>query len=222
MAVEIKICGLTDLDEAVACVSAGATAIGLVFHPPSPRHLTIAEARDIVAVLPPHVARVGVFAESDAATILHIATEVGLTTLQLHGHAAMAALSDLRARPFHLVAVLRNMATLLSDAARLPTDVGLLIECGEGPLPGGNAAVWNWGTAAAVAALRPFAIAGGITAGSVVEAITLSGATAVDVSSGVESTPGKKEITKVRSLINNVRAMVESGSATATDIRTFQ
>lgn len=206
MPVEIKICGLTDPAEAAACAAAGADAIGLVFHPPSPRHLDLPRARAVAAALPPHVARVGVFVDSGAAAILHTAEAVGLTALQLHGAAAMAALADLRQGPCRIIAVLRTVAELLEAANALPPDVGLLVECGRGVLPGGNGAVWRWADAAPLAACRPFAVAGGITPDTAVEAVRAARASAVDVSSGVEAAPGRKDLDLVRRLVERLRA----------------
>lgn len=214
MSVEIKICGLTDPDEALACVAAGADAIGLVFYPPSPRHLDLSRARAITAVLPAHVARVGVFVDADAATLLHTAVEVGLTALQLHGAGSLAALPHLLHTPYRVIAVLCTTEKLLETAAALPSTISILVECGRGVLPGGNGAPWKWADTAPLAAIRPFAVAGGITPDTVAEALQAAQAAAVDVSSGVESRPGRKDPALVGHLIRRARAACAGRPAT--------
>jgi phosphoribosylanthranilate isomerase len=206
MAIEVKICGLTDPDEARACAEAGADAIGLVFHPPSPRNLEIERARAISDRLPPRVARVGVFADADADTMLRIAAAAGLTALQLHGPGSLAALPRLLGAPYRVIAVLRSTAGLIQAAQALPATVGLLVECGRGVLPGGNGAVWEWAAAAPLAALRPFALAGGLSPDTVVGAVRDARAAAVDISSGVESSPGRKDVALVRLLVSRLTA----------------
>jgi phosphoribosylanthranilate isomerase len=204
MPIEIKICGLTDPAEARACAEAGADAIGLVFHPPSPRNLEPARARAISDSLPPRIARVGVFADADADTILRIAAAAGLTAIQLHGTGSLAALPRLLSAPYRIIAVLRSTAGLIEAARALPETVGILVECGRGVLPGGNGAAWEWAAAAPLAAVRPFALAGGLSPDTVVEAVRAARAAAVDISSGVESSPGRKDVVRVRLLIRRL------------------
>ncbi len=205
MAIEIKICGLTDPAEAAACAEAGADAIGLVFHPPSPRHLDCARAQAIVRALPPQVAKVGVFAEADADAILRTAAAAGLTALQLHGAGSRAALPHLLETPYRIIVVLRTIGGLVEAARALPARVGVLVECGRGVLPGGNGAAWQWSDAAPLAAIRPFALAGGLTPETAVEALRAAHAAAADVSSGVEASPGHKDIDRVRLLVSRLR-----------------
>ncbi|MFZ4395074.1 MAG: phosphoribosylanthranilate isomerase [Kiritimatiellia bacterium] len=204
---EIKICGLTSPAAAMACVAAGADAIGLVFHPASPRHLTLDQARAITAVLPDHVARVGVFVEQTINEILATATQAGLSAVQLYAAPSEENYVTLARHGLHGVQVLRSTgAELLAQARTVPTSFGLLIECGRGILPGGNGITWNWAEAAGLQAIRPFGVAGGLEAANVSQALTASGAFAVDVSSGVESAPGVKDLAKVTSFIAAVRA----------------
>lgn len=215
MSIEIKICGLTDPREAAACAAAGADAIGLIFHPPSPRHLDVLRAQAVAAAVPAGVARVGVFAESDADTILRTAEVVGLTAIQLHGHAARAALEHLLKSPYRIVVVLRSATRLLAAAQALPQNVGILVECGRGVLPGGNGVTWRWADAAPLATIRPFAMAGGLTPETAVEAIHAAQAVAADVSSGVEIAPGQKDLPRVRCFIDRLRAAYGDAPATA-------
>ena len=205
--VEVKICGLTTPAAAAACAAAGASAIGMVFHPASPRDLTPEQARKIAAVVPKGVARVGVFVDQDADAILRIAEQVGLDTVQLHGDWRDLPIEAFQARGLRVVCVLRsNGGDLLADERRTPPDAGVLVECGRGSLPGGNGVSWNWTGAAVLHSVRPFAIAGGLTPETVADAIRVSAASAVDVSSGVESSPGVKDLSRVAAFIAAVRA----------------
>jgi len=208
---EIKVCGLTTPAAAIACIAVGADAIGMVFHPASPRHLLSAQAQELAAGLPLGVAKVGVFVDQSADEIVRIAAQVGLDTVQLHG-APSASDYDVFARHgLHVVQVLRSTGSkLLAEARALPPTVGLLVECGHGTLPGGNGAAWNWGEAAALREIRPFAIAGGLDPANVALALAASGASAVDVSTGVETSPGVKNLGKVTAFVIAVHA---SGAA---------
>jgi phosphoribosylanthranilate isomerase len=107
----------------------------------------------------------------------------------------------------HVVQVLRCTESELPAQARaLPPAVGLLVECGRGALPGGNGAAWNWGAAAIIQAIRPFAVAGGLDSTNVAQALAASGASAVDISTGVETAPGIKDLGKVKAFVAAVRA----------------
>ncbi len=203
----IKICGLLSPAMALACADAGADAIGMVFHPPSPRNIQPAQARAITARLPPHVAKVGVFVDQDTEEIARIAAQAGLDAVQLHTVLPGDRYARLTRHGLHVVQVLRSSgAELLAQACALPPAVGLLVECGRGALPGGNGAAWNWADAAVLRELRPFAVAGGLDPANVAQALLASGASAVDVSTGVESAPGSKDLARVAAFIAAVRA----------------
>jgi len=210
--IEIKICGLTSPTAAIACVAAGANAIGMVFHSASPRNLSLAQARAIAAGLPPGAAKVGVFVDQTADEIVHVAAHVGLDTVQLYGPPSGLSYNLFARQNLHVVQVLRSTGTdLLAQARALPPTVGLLVECGRGTLPGGNGVTWNWADAAILRECRPFAVAGGLDASNVAQAIAASGASAVDVSSGVEASPGAKDLDKVAAFVAAVRASGISG-----------
>lgn len=205
--IEIKICGLTTPAAAVACAAAGADSLGMVFHPSSPRNLTPAQARAIAAALPSSVAKVGVFVNQDADEILRIAALVGLNTVQLHGAPARQSSELFRRHGLHVVHMLCGASNyLLTQARSIPPMVGVLVECGRGALPGGNGTPWNWGEAVVLREIRPFAVAGGLDPANVAQALAASGASGVDVSSGVEAAPGIKDPGKVTAFVAAVRA----------------
>lgn len=205
--VEVKICGLTTPEAAAACAEAGASALGLVFHPGSPRNLSPGRAREISSAIPREVARVGVFVDPDADSILRIAEQAGLDTIQLHGGWDRPCVDRLQRAGMRVVVALRTSGeALLADERRAPKGVGLLVECGRGVLPGGNGVAWDWSGASALRLLRPFAVAGGLDPDTVADAIRSSGASAVDVSSGVESAPGVKDLPRVAAFVAAARS----------------
>lgn len=203
----LKICGITEPATARFCAGAGVGALGVVFYAKSPRCVTPAQARALFEGLPAHVARVGVFVNCPPDAMLAAARDAGLTTLQLHGQESRADIEAGLAHGYRVIKVLTATGDrLLKTASPLPAEAGILVECGAGPLPGGNGAVWNWADAAPLAALRPFALAGGLDAKNVVDALRLSKAAACDVSSGVEVHPGVKNHALIQDLAHVLRA----------------
>ena len=201
---EIKICGLTRANEAVSCAEAGADAIGLVFYPPSPRNLTPQQARDISLTLPEQIARVGVFVDSPVSDILKRIDDCGLTAVQLHGQESPDVVRVLCERGVQVIkALFIHKPPLISEASRYPAAT-FLVECGKGRLPGGNALTWNWGEVKSFGLSYPLILAGGLRPDTIVQAVFEAGPDAVDVSSGVESSPGRKDIQKVRALIQAI------------------
>jgi len=199
----IKICGLTKPQQALACAQAGADAIGLVFYPPSPRHVGDDLAGEICKILPAGVAKVGVFVDAPIQDILAKVVHCGLTAVQLHGNEAPALAKALVRRDLKVIkAVFAARPPFLTEAATFaPT--AFLVECGRGDLPGGNAEQWDWAGSAAVP--RPFVLAGGLSPRNVAEAIAAARPDGVDVSSGVETTPGDKDLAAVTAFIQNAR-----------------
>ncbi len=190
----LKICGITSRDTARFCADAGVGALGAIFYSKSPRCVTAAQARAMFAGLPRRVARVGVFVDMPAGELLALARDADLDVVQLHGSEPLTAILHLLGAGFRVVKVLKLTGDRLLEAARaLPASVGVLVECGNGVLPGGNGAAWNWADAAPLAAQRPFALAGGLTPANICEAARLSRAAAWDLSSGVETAPGIKD-----------------------------
>jgi phosphoribosylanthranilate isomerase len=201
---EIKICGLTRANEAVSCAEAGADAIGLVFYPPSPRNLTPQQARDINLTLPEQTARVGVFVDSPVSDILKRIDDCRLTAVQLHGQESPDVVRVLCERGVQVIkALFIHKLPLICEASRYPAAT-FLVECGKGLLPGGNALTWNWGEVKSFGMSYPLILAGGLSPDTIAQAVSEARPDAVDVSSGVESSPGRKDIQKVRALIQAI------------------
>ena len=199
--VQVKVCGLTRVDEAVACAQAGARAIGCVFYAKSPRCVSAATARDIRRALPPEVTCVGVFVDEPLEGILAMASHTGFTAVQLHGCESPELVHRLgREGLFVIKALFADRAPGLAAASGFPA-AAFLVECGQGPLPGGNAAVWQWGRAAAFSEHHPLILAGGLDPENAAQAVRAALPDAVDVSSGVEAGPGRKDIRKVEQFI---------------------
>ena len=198
----LKICGITRREDALFCAESGAGALGAVFYPRSPRNVTPEQARDLFAGLPPAIARVGIFVNHPVAAVLDIARTAALTTVQLHGDESASDILTLQHAGYRVIKVLKTTGAALLDAARaLPEKTGILVECGTGTLPGGNAAAWNWAGAAILAGQFPFAIAGGITPANLAEAALASHAGGFDASSSLEAAPGIKDKSQVLAFV---------------------
>jgi phosphoribosylanthranilate isomerase len=199
--VQVKICGLTRVAEAVACARAGARAIGCVFYPGSPRNVNTAIAAEIRRALPPEIACVAVFVDESFENLMRIVGRTGFQAVQLHGKETPELVARLlREGLFVIKTLFSDRAPGFAEAPRLSASA-FLVECGQGPWPGGNARVWKWGEAAPLGERHPLILAGGLTPGNAAQAVRAACPDAVDVSSGVEASPGHKDIRKVTQLI---------------------
>ena len=204
-AIQVKICGLTDPEQAAICAQLGAHAVGLIFYPPSPRNVSYVLAKEIVAHLPERTLPVGVFVNADYDAIMRRVDICGLRAVQLHGQEPHGLAQRLAAaKLLVLKALFLSKDPDLNRAAAYP-GIPLLVESGLGRLPGGNAQTWDWSQVRQLASRRSTVLAGGLAPGNVVAAIEGAQAHAVDVSSGVETTPGDKDLRKVKLLIDNVK-----------------
>jgi phosphoribosylanthranilate isomerase len=205
---QVKICGLTRPDEAARCAERGADAIGLVFFPKSPRHVSRAQARAVVAALPAAVAAVGVFVDETYAAIMSRVDGCGLSMVQLHGRESPHLAARLRSAGVGVIkALFVGGRPGLDDAAGFDVD-GILVECARGPLPGGNALTWDWKAASDLGRRYPLVLAGGLRADNLAEAIAAARPAAIDLSSGVEAAPGRKDDRKVSQLMAALGAAV--------------
>jgi len=201
---QIKICGLTDPDEAAACADAGANAIGLVFYEKSKRCVSPDLANRISQALPDTVPAIGVFVNETAATILTVAAKGGLSGVQLHGQEPPELVQQLKCRGLLVIkALYLKSAPSIARAGEYGADA-CLVECAGGVLPGGNAMAWDWKEAAGFGETHPLILAGGLDSENVATAIESARPDGVDVSSGVEFSPGKKDINKVKAFVKAV------------------
>ncbi|HDL08108.1 MAG TPA: phosphoribosylanthranilate isomerase [Desulfobacteraceae bacterium] len=201
---QIKICGLTRVDEAVKCALAGADAIGCVFYSKSPRFVTIAQAKEICSHLPESVKSVGVFVNETCSNIMQTVERCGLQAVQLHGQELPGLVKELRKNDIIVIKALFTEKEPSLDKVSEYDASAFLLECGRGSLPGGNALKWNWAMAKSFGEKYPLILAGGLAPENVIFAITESRPDAVDVSSGVESCSGRKDLRKVKSFIDAV------------------
>jgi phosphoribosylanthranilate isomerase len=199
----VKVCGLTNVEEALGCVALGVSAVGLVFFSRSPRFVTDEQARAIGSILPPDVCSVGVFVNEDYGTIMAKVELCGLRAVQLHGTESAGLVKALVNRGLIVIkSVFVNREPLIADADSFGASA-FLVEGAGGLLPGGNGETWDYGTAEPPRAL-PFILAGGLTPENVGRAIGAAGPDAVDVSSGVEASPGRKDLSKVKAFMDAV------------------
>jgi phosphoribosylanthranilate isomerase len=211
----VKICGMTNLEDALIAAEAGAGAVGFVFYEKSPRNVSVQAARSIVAKLPADIEKVGVFVNKDEETLCEAADRIGLTSIQMHGDNEDPHVADLvvEKRPKLKVIAAISMSRQNPDnwAMMWMPDVvhAFLVDSGNPMKHGGTGAVFNWQASAHVVETikkqANVAVAGGLTAENVTKAIAILKPWGVDVVSGVEAIPGKKDPDKVRAFVKAVR-----------------
>jgi phosphoribosylanthranilate isomerase len=211
----IKICGITNLPDALTAVDAGADALGFVFYENSPRHVDQETARRIVRDLPGTIEKVGVFVNQTEDSICALADEADLTAVQLHGDDMDPHVADLivERRP-HLkvvVGISMNHAKPEGLAMMWRPDVvhAFLVDTGISSKYGGTGQTFNWQagqpSVEEISRIGQVVVAGGLNAGNVTEAVRILKPWGVDVSSGVEANPGKKDPRKIRAFVDAVR-----------------
>ena len=204
MSVKIKICGITSVADALVAAEAGADMIGLMFYEPSPRNITLATAVEISRALPPFVLKVGVFVNPDEQLVTRAIAECGLNLLQFHGDETSDFCTQFGVMSLKALRV--RDAESLKPLEKFHTDAFLLDAYSKSGL-GGTGEKFNWDLAVEAQKFgKPIFLAGGLTPENVADAVKQVRPFAVDVSSGVESAPGKKDAAKVRAFIAAVRA----------------
>lgn len=222
MTLDVKICGLSTAEAVAAAVSGGASAVGFVFFPPSPRNLSPAQAAPLVAAVPQGVTPVGLVVDADDETLVAIMAQVPLGLLQFHGTETPERVSEIKAR--FGIPVMKSVAVSgPGDIARARAYEGvadrLLFDAKPPPgagRPGGNALAFDWRLIHGESRNRPWKLpwmlAGGLTADNLAEAVAVSGAAAIDVSSGVEDAPGVKNIEKIKAFLEAAAAVGKTAS----------
>ncbi len=204
MSTRVKICGITNLADAQAAVEAGADALGFIFCEKSPRSVTLEQAAEISKQIPPFVMRVGVFVNAPEAFIQRAISDIGLAMLQFHGDEPPEACT--RFGLMSMKAFRMKDAGVLAEISKYKTDAYLLDAYSPMAL-GGTGHTFNWDLALEAQKMgKPVFISGGLTPDNVAEAIRKVHPFGVDVSSGVESAPGKKDHAKVKAFVQAVKA----------------
>lgn len=213
MPVKVKICGLSTGETANAAATAGAAYLGFMFFEPSPRHLTFEAARALKPSLPSGPDRVGVFVNADDGQIEKAIEALGLTWLQLHGNETPDDVTRLRS--IFGLPVIKAVGVSTKDdvvtAAPYYGDADAILFDAKPPkgsiLPGGNATSFPWDIMDGAHLPAKWLLAGGLTAENIAEAVKLSHASILDVSSGVESMPGNKSIPAIEAFLRAAKAV---------------
>lgn len=199
----VKICGITNEDDALLAIALGADAIGFVFAPGSPRQIAPAAARDIIRRLPKEAVTVGVFRDERPERVVEIVSKCGLKGAQLHGREPASEVRWIRKRIPFVVQGFAAGDPAIASVANGPVDVVLL----DAPNPG-SGTVFDWSLADVPGGVR-LLLAGGLNPENVADAIARVRPWGVDVSSGVEMSPGRKDPRKLRRFIETAKAMGE-------------
>ena len=214
MSIAAKICGLSTPEAVTAAVTGGAAFVGFNFYPSSPRAVGPVEAAALCTLVRPGVRRVGVFVDADDDEIHGVVSAAPLDMLQLHGQESPERVAEAKARflrPVIKAVAIAGPEDVLA-ASRYEGVADMLLFDAKPPrrpdaLPGGNGLVFDWRLIAGRRWRLPWLLSGGLTSELLPEAVRVSGATAVDVSSGVEASPGHKDPDKIRAFLEAARAL---------------
>jgi phosphoribosylanthranilate isomerase len=202
----VKICGITNWADAKVCVDAGASAIGLNFYAASPRSVSPAAAWEIIRKLPPFVSAIGVFVNWAPEAVLSLARALHLNAVQLHGDESADDVETLAAQISVIKAVQVKSGFRMESLRKFSAASGILLDGFRAGLRGGTGATVDWKLAASASRHANIILAGGLTPENVAEAISIARPYAVDVASGVESKPGKKDARLVREFMSAVES----------------
>jgi phosphoribosylanthranilate isomerase len=215
MSLIVKICGLSTRETLDAALDAGADMVGFVFFPPSPRHLGLETARDLGQQVKRRATKVALTVDADDATLADIVDALAPDILQLHGSETVERLSDIKQK-FGLQVMKVIAVETAADLAPLPGFAAaadrILFDARapkQATRPGGLGAVFDWHVLEKLDLKLPFMVSGGLTAGNVADAVRITRAGGVDVSSGVERSPGVKDPEMIRAFIRAARATQE-------------
>lgn len=203
MRTRVKICGITNAEDALSAIKYGADAVGLVFYPYSPRFVTIAQAQQIVASIPPFVSVVGLFVNSPTDEIETVLSQVRIDVLQFHGDET-ATECERTKLPYLKAIRVRNDTNLLQCEVEYDSAQALLLDTYSEVAFGGTGHVFNWGLIPKNMS-KPIVLAGGLTPENVADAIKQVQPYAVDVSGGVEARKGIKDSAKIAAFMQAVK-----------------
>jgi len=214
MTVQVKICGLSEPESLRAAVTGGARYVGFVFYPASPRYVSPAMAAELARLVPTGVRTVGLFVDPDDDFLEHVISQVPFDLIQLHGKETPRRIAEVKAT--------FNIPVMKAIKVGGPEDLNAALEVAEvadrllfdakppakvSALPGGNGIAFDWTLLAGRTWPRPWMLSGGLNAANAAEAVRVTGAQALDVSSGVEDRPGHKDPTLVRAFLDTVAAL---------------
>ena len=198
----VKICGITNLEDAQCAVAAGADALGFVFYENSPRYVHPEKVGQIVSALPPFVTTVGLFVNADAEMIQQTMLTTGLNVVQLHGDESP---EDCILNPYPVIKAVRVKGVESLTGIDNYHVSALLLDAWNDQQYGGTGESFDWQLAKKLTGRLPLILAGGLNPDNVAQAIQVVNPYAVDVSSGVEESPGRKDHNKIREFIQQVR-----------------
>jgi phosphoribosylanthranilate isomerase len=201
--VKVKVCGMTNLKDALVAVEEGADAVGFIFYKKSPRSVTMKLVREIILELPPFVDMVGVFVDETAEQINKIADNCNLDLIQLHGNESPTFCKRIRRRVVKAFRV-KDMQSVKKLSSYQVS--GFLLDTFSENLHGGTGKVFDWNLALPAKKIGPVIMAGGLTPNNVQQAIRQVRPYGVDVCSGVESEPGIKDHKKIQAFLKNAKA----------------
>lgn len=203
----VKVCGVTRVEDALLAAELGASAIGFVFWPRSPRFIDPGRAASIARELPPLITTVGVFVDQTIEEVRRIAQRVRLMAVQLHGNEPIDYARQLLQPVIRAVAVNDQFTTSSLDV--IPAEITVLLDAPDPVRRGGTGRTIDWTAASEAAARRPVFLSGGLNPANIAEAIARVHPYGVDLSSGVESSPGVKDAARLRALFEAVAGTVE-------------
>ncbi|MFP3920375.1 MAG: phosphoribosylanthranilate isomerase [Dichotomicrobium sp.] len=211
MTVQVKICGIGTESALSAAIEAGADYAGFVFFPKSPRHIDLATAGELAAIARGRIRTVALLVDATDAELDDILSTVDPDLVQLHGSETPERVAEIRvraARPVLKAVKVATAADIVAASAFPAADMFLFDAkpARNAALPGGNGVPFDWPLLAQTPPDRPFMLSGGLTADNIAEAIRLTGALAVDTSSGVERAPGQKDPAAIRRFVEAARA----------------
>jgi phosphoribosylanthranilate isomerase len=202
--VRVKICGITKPEDAKLCAELGAHAIGLNFYEASPRCITPFAASELIRRLPPFIATVGIFVNWGAAPVVALAKALRLSAAQLHGDETAQVVDSVARRLPVIKALSLGQGSAAPDFSRFRSASAFLLDSAASGQYGGSGTTGNWHLARTAAQSQRIILAGGLTPENVAEAIRIVRPFAVDVASGVESRPGKKDPAKLQAFFEQV------------------